>query len=328
MRKKTHEEYVKELEDKNLNFDVVEKYINCRTKIYHRCKTCGHKWKVAPEYILDESGCPVCSHKAIGCAPEYKNSIWASEYRDFYSKYLSEEEMKTIMPNSAKKITIKCQHCGYSKTASVYQFTKHGFACVCDDGFSFPNKFVFSVLNQLNIMVQTEYSPIWANHKRYDLYLPEYNIIVENHGIQHYKEVSSLKFRPLGEERKNDAYKKELAITNGVLDYIVLDCRYSTVEWIKRSIMTSKLPILFSFTENDINWSSALEYASNSLLYNIVSLFQMEDSLPKIAQQLNVSLWSIRKYLKIGTQLNLCDYDPQACKEKVYERMRKHQIEL
>ena len=98
--------------------------------------------------------------------------------------------------------------------------------------------------------------------------------------------------------------------------------------WIKKSIMNSELPILLNFTENDIDWNKALSYAANSLVYKVAEIYQTEESLPKISNLLDISVHAVRKYLKIATQLELCNYDAQACKEKVYERTRHNSIRL
>ena len=60
-KSKTHEEYVFELEMKNINIEVVGMYVKAKTPITHRCKICGHQWDAAPDNILQGTGCPVCS---------------------------------------------------------------------------------------------------------------------------------------------------------------------------------------------------------------------------------------------------------------------------
>ena len=60
-RKKTHEEYVKELAEKNPNVEVIGIYCGNRIKIPHRCKKCGNVWDASPTNILRGSGCPVCA---------------------------------------------------------------------------------------------------------------------------------------------------------------------------------------------------------------------------------------------------------------------------
>ena len=79
---------------------IDEKYINNKTPILVKCKIDGHIWRTTPNALLKGANCPVCAGKTIGRAPEYKNSIWSSQYRDYFSKFLSEEQMKKYMPNS------------------------------------------------------------------------------------------------------------------------------------------------------------------------------------------------------------------------------------
>ena len=59
-RRKSHEEYVKELKTKNPNIEVVDTYINANTNILHKCKICGYQWVVRPSHILRGLGCPHC----------------------------------------------------------------------------------------------------------------------------------------------------------------------------------------------------------------------------------------------------------------------------
>ena len=59
-KKKTHEEYISEVQKKNPNVEVVEEYRGKKEKILHRCKVCGHQWSVYPGSILQGYGCPKC----------------------------------------------------------------------------------------------------------------------------------------------------------------------------------------------------------------------------------------------------------------------------
>lgn len=59
-RKKTHEEYIKEVSIKNPNIEVVGTYINAQIPILHRCLRDGHTWPATPSNILRGSGCPMC----------------------------------------------------------------------------------------------------------------------------------------------------------------------------------------------------------------------------------------------------------------------------
>lgn len=60
-KKRTHEEYVKELAIKNPNIEVIGKYAGSKTKILHRCKLDNYKWNTTPEKTLGGCGCPKCA---------------------------------------------------------------------------------------------------------------------------------------------------------------------------------------------------------------------------------------------------------------------------
>lgn len=60
MKKKTHEEYVKELKVKNPTIEVIGKYVNAQTKIMHHCLKHDVYWEVLPGNALAGKGCKEC----------------------------------------------------------------------------------------------------------------------------------------------------------------------------------------------------------------------------------------------------------------------------
>ena len=309
-KRKTHEEYVAEVAKINPNIEVVGTYIDAHTQVLHRCKIDGHEWPSRPNNILRRKGCPVCSGRSIGAAPKYLNSIWSSEYKDFFSQYMTEEQMKSTTPHFGKKISLLCPNCGESKMIAPNTLFREGLGCACGDGQSFPNKFVYSVLKQLNLKVQQEYSPEWAGRLRYDDYINEYNIIVENHGVQHYQEVR-LTNRTLAEEQQNDMMKYNLAKDNGINEYIIIDCRKPTMEWIMASIMQSRLPQILKFTESDIDWIQAMSYATHNLIKDAAAMFNDGFGLSYIGNKLQKDPHTIAQWLKRATKIGWCDYIPK-----------------
>ena len=59
-KKKTHEEFIKELKNINSNIEVIDKYIKSDVNIQCKCLTCNHMWSVRPNNLLHGRGCPVC----------------------------------------------------------------------------------------------------------------------------------------------------------------------------------------------------------------------------------------------------------------------------
>lgn len=63
MRRKTHDEYVEDLQKVNPHLHIQDKYVNNRTKIIIEDDRCGHIWNVMPSTPLRGVGCPYCSNR-------------------------------------------------------------------------------------------------------------------------------------------------------------------------------------------------------------------------------------------------------------------------
>lgn len=306
---KTQKQYEGELKDVNNSIELLDSYINTNTPILHRCKVCNHQWKIRPSKLLKGQGCPVCSGNIIGESPYFQNSIWSSEYREYFSKYLSEEQMKKYMPYSNKKVEVTCPECRNVKKIGMDTLLASGLGCICGDGQSYPNKFVRKVLDLLKIQYIPEYKSAWTNKKVYDIYIPSLDCIIENHGEQHYVNTfSSYGGRNLQEEMFNDKYKKQLALDNNIKHYIVLDCRHSEKEWIKKSILDSDLVDLLDIKEKDINWELCDEYATKNIVKIASELWNLQLTMKEIRKELNLSKGTIEAYLKKANDLGWCDY--------------------
>lgn len=70
-RRKTHAEYVKEVELKNPNVEVIGIYRGNKIKIPHKCRIDGYVWDVAPNNILQGNGCPACYGNKKNTHEEY-----------------------------------------------------------------------------------------------------------------------------------------------------------------------------------------------------------------------------------------------------------------
>jgi hypothetical protein len=266
------------------------------------------------------TGCAVCSRKTIGPPPKYINSIWADPiYSKEWSKYFDEEFMKTHTVQSSEYVNIPCPDCGKIKHTKVSNLYHRGFRCTCNSRSSYPNKFVYSIFNQLGIDFQSEYHDEWTDGKQYDMYNPVLSLIVENHGIQHYERVKFTN-RTLEEEQENDAYKYQLAIKSGIQHYIVLDCRYSEIQWIKNSIMNSELPQLLHFTEEDVDWNKAEQDAVKNLIREVCEEWEKNKSYDYsiVGDKFHISKSSVQDYLVIGAKYGWCSYNPNWRDRSVY----------
>lgn len=252
---------------------------------------------------------------------------------DAIEKYWSNKNDYTpfdVGYGSNMKSWLICQSCGNEKEVRLADFFRYGIGCEkCSDGISYPEKFVESVLNQLN---ETHISQLshttfdWCDKYRYDKYLLDKNIIIEIHGEQHYVFRKTIRSHSLKEEQKNDDNKKQLAYSNGFNEnnYIVIDARHSTIEHIKQSVMNSKLPQLLNFKEEDIDWvkcneESLTSYVKIACDYWKTNIYSIND-ISKIMGLENVT---IIRYLKSGTISGWCFYDSEIEKNKNYKKKSK-----
>jgi len=229
-------------------------------------------------------------------------------------KYLvDKKDAYRYSAGSGKYVLAKCLDCGYEKEIIINNLKKFGFSCKkCSDHISYPEKFMFNVLEQLNssfIPQLTKKILNWCKKYRYDFYIDNIHGIIETHGEQHYNELKN-NWNNLEEILNNDNIKEILAKENGIENYIILDCRESNLEWIKNSIMNSELPMLLNFKEEDIDWLKCHEYACNSLVK--IACDHWNDgikSTKEIGKIMKLNNITISKYLKQSAKLGWCDYD-------------------
>lgn len=226
--------------------------INDKYYQYH-CNKCGYEgWVLESNLLKKNTGCSCCCPtprvSVLGI-----NTIWDTD-RWMCDLGVSEEDAKTHTAKSNKKINVICPCCKKKIVISCNTIkTRKSIGCICSDHISYPEKFMISLLKQLEINFIKELSKTtfdWCGKYRYDFYIPKYNMIIETHGGQHYEGCTSFKI-PLKEVQKNDKCKKELALSNKINNYIELDCRHSDIDYIKNSILNSELKELFDLSQVD-----------------------------------------------------------------------------
>lgn len=319
LRKKayTKQDFLEDLGKLNPTIELFGIYTNMSTHTSFKCKVCGNIWDAPPNRLVPPNsktkptGCPVCSRKAIGPPPEYLNSIWAnSRYREEWAPYFDEEFMKTHTIQSCQHVEIKCPDCGKIKRTKISNLAHRGFRCSCNRKTSYPNKFVYAVLDQLGIEYESEYNREWSGMMKYDIAIPHLSIIIENNGIQHYKE-GIFSNRTLAENQEIDKHKKELALANGFIHYIVLNCQNPEKNWIKKSIMESKLPSLLRFKECDIDWNKADATACENTIRKVCENWETDFDMERVAKDFHISKPTVQDYLLVGHKYNWCSYDPK-----------------
>lgn len=298
----------------------------------YKCLICGNEDRISEYRILKKHGCNVCSRNrkvVIGY-----NDLWTTNPET--AKLLTCPQVGLeITSGMGTKEYFSCPECNYSETKIIQSVTKFGFKCPkCSDGISYPEKFVFNMLLQLSVGSIRQKIFEWSinvksknemlnGNKKYDFYIPDFNCIIEVHGKQHYKD-GFHGARTLNEEQKNDTLKESLAKRNNIERYIVLDCSLSDPDYIKNSIINSDLANLINLDE--INWHYCHKYALSSLVKESCELWQLNFGVNDISNKLSLDKSTVRRYLKQGNKIGLCDYDPkEESRKNLYFNQRKNQ---
>lgn len=182
-------------------------YINSFTKVCVTCLIDGHgDFWVTPNNHLHGIGCKKCAAIKIGNLTrltleqfiEKANAVHNYKYN--YSR--------VVYTNALTKIIIICPIHGEFKQKPGDHLQGQGCpACRASKG----EKTIAEILDKHNIIYKREFKLPNYNFE-YDFYLPELNILIEFHGIQHYKAINYFG----GEEslrytKQCDAFKRSLA---------------------------------------------------------------------------------------------------------------------
>ena len=273
---------------------------------------------IREDHLLHGVGCSCCG-KGNQITIKGINDI-ATTHPWMIKYFINVEDCYKYRYSSEEIVLCKCPQCGYEKEMNIFNLYKNGFSCSqCCDGISYPEKFMFNLLEQLNVDFIYQYSKtnnIWTKNSKYDFYFKHNNeeYIIETHGGQHYINNTNFKMS-LQEVQKNDKNKKELAIKNGIKpdNYIVLDCRYSEFEFIKNNIINSRLNEIFDL--NNIDWIKIGQDSEKSLVKEVCDYWHLHNEINNegllikdLSYIFKINPTTISRYLKTGTKIDLCNF--------------------
>lgn len=290
------------------------------------CDHCGTHVKTTYASIIQsrkkftKDSCKACSDliKANLINNElHKTRCVSITHPEFAKLFWNPEDTYSHAHQSNQKVEFKCPICNQNVgQKNIQTVFKYGLSCPrCSDGISYPEKFMRSLLTQLDIKFEVQKTFPWSDGKRYDFYLKDYNTIIETHGSQHYE---GKHFRGFEAEQENDNIKMDLAYNNGIKheEYIVIDSRRSTLAYMERSTKNStSLSSLLDISK--VDFQLCHEEALKSITLIICILYSKEYKIIDISKELGLSRCTIRNHLKQGSEIGLCSYSTNTKKEVV-----------
>lgn len=293
-----------------------------REKWYkYKCNKCLNEDWINESCLLNQNqGCNVCcmsSHKIVkGVNDIATTNPWMMKY------LVDLEDGYNHSKCSKDNVEMKCPYCGNIVKRKILYLYSNGFVCKkCGDGISYPNKFMFNMLQQMGLDFETEYSPDWLLNRKFDFYIPSINLIIEmDGGLGHGNKIHTKSRRYISkEDSKNaDDWKDEQARKHNI-SVIRINCNYPLIEtrfeFIKNNVLNSQLNSIFNL--NAIEWDEIYKYCAGNLVKEICEYQRKhEKSIEELSDIFKLGKTTLRRYLKIGDKLGWCKYNGSKTKKR------------
>lgn len=275
----------------NYEYDITESNLKEALKRYH-------------------TRCPVCSHHII---IDGLNSLY-DEDPSLAEWFIDKDIPHRISRYSNQKQDLACPICK-TPICIAPQNVKISPTCPqCGDGVSYPEKMFSNLLCQLKVPYIYQLSKKhfdWCGKYKYDFYFEHTNqkyIFELDGGLGHGKK----ELKKLDNSLERDNIKDKLAKEQGII-LIRIDVNYDNIkdrfDYIKTNICNSSLSDLFDL--RNIDWDEIMKSSSGSYLKICCDEYNQGNTYIRgIADKYNISVGTVRRYLKTGAKLGLCSYDP------------------
>ena len=307
------------------NIDIISEYINAHSPVTYQCNICGTVGvcKDANSMMRGQSGCGICNGRKL---VKGKNDF-ATKYPQLVKYFVNKEDAENNTYGSGKKVLMKCPICGEEKLYRIADLSNKGFCCSkCSDGISYPNKFMYCLLKQLNVNFEKEVVFNWSQNKRYDFVLD--NVIIEMDGSFHL----GSKYSSYEEVKEIDDLKDRLALDNGY-EMVRIPCYKSDFIYIKDNILKSKLKNILELDK--VDWVSLEKEITDTNFVKIAcdyfNEYKGKIRMIDIAKISNIPISTLCTLLKIGARLNMTDYDENISSSggytpREFHRDNKHKV--
>ena len=203
---------------------------------------------------------------------------------------------------SKNKVKVICPCC--KKEHEIYARTIYyrgnTYCTVCCDNYSFPERLMAAVLNNLNIKYKYQFTDTWSKQYRYDFQIDIGNnkYIIEMDGGLGHGHQKNFDNKTPEETLEIDLIKDKLAEDNGYI-IIRINCYYNNdnrFEFIKTNICNSELKDIINV--NNIDWNKCFSDACSSRYHKILELYKNETKyLEDISEIVGLSVGSVKHFL-------------------------------
>lgn len=184
-KRKTHEQFIREMLEINSDIEILGKYTNARTKVECKCKICNYEWKSTPHDLLSGRGCYTC----------YNNNMRGNSQRLSHEEFVkrlseinSDIEVLGEYINNHTPIECKCKLDGHKWSPIPSNLLSNKGCPICNAPKG--EKIIAKYFKEHGVEFKEQYKFINCRFKKelpFDFYIPNLNIAIEYDGEDHYK---------------------------------------------------------------------------------------------------------------------------------------------
>ena len=103
MVRKTHEQFLRQMQELNSNIEILSKYEKDNIKVKCKCKICGFEWSSNPSNLLQGKGCKQCHFNKL-------SKLKMKSHEDFIKDvYKTNKNIKVLSKYSGVKNKVQCE---------------------------------------------------------------------------------------------------------------------------------------------------------------------------------------------------------------------------
>ena len=211
-------------------------FIYNNKKYWFDCTNCKHFFYKKISDISNLGWCPFCTNQKLCDVMDCEccnNKSFASHEKSQYWSSKNIKNPRNVFKNSNKKYWFNCLKCKNSFDSSLSHIVNGRWCPFCKNKTE--AKLYEKILTTHSSLIR-QFKQEWCKNIQYlpfDFCIPEYKIIIELDGRQHFQQVSN--WSSPEEQQENDKYKEECANKNGysVIRLLQEDVFHDSYDWIK-----------------------------------------------------------------------------------------------
>jgi very-short-patch-repair endonuclease len=186
-------------------------YSNCDSNVEIFCVACDEYFLMTPSSHLNTGGCRKCGYRSVSISLTSNTDDFIKKAKKIFGVEKYDYSMVRYTTH-IDEVSIICKKHGPFKITPSSHLANHGCPGCCNK----TEGKLFITLVKLFPNLIWDFRKDWCKnikHLPFDFCIPEYNIIIELDGRQHFQQVSN--WRSPEEQFKIDMYKEECANDNG-----------------------------------------------------------------------------------------------------------------